>query len=782
MEEIVVVSKRGSEENIQTMAEAVTAFAGPSLEREFAVTLEDFNHAIPNVQLEHVGLFGAAASFSMRGIGTAGIESFADPVTAVFVDDVYYSRNATALLDLFDIESVTALRGPQGTLYGRNAFAGAITVRTKRPDLEARDFELHLDAGNAGRRNVGLIFNQPLGDKAAFRLAANYHELSGFYRNDGVVLESYDPATATLVTSIDEDLRGDRENGERSVMLRPSLRLQLNDALRIDIIGEYLDDKGDGTANYTQCYEPGSLPAPLGNGPTGVPAVHQALGFPCKDPFGDQRFGIEGDGSDPFELGFNLSPNQTSQDILGITVDASYDTDAGTFTFILNHRDVDEDITTDTDGYNFDVFSSARVQDFNSSQAEVRYATTINDNLDLLAGLFYLQDEYRLQQFLWIFLDSELFGGGGFTRDNPFVSFGTNEQERYAIAGYVQADWHFTDQWTLNLGARYTYEKKHDVLGMAINDSNCPPGETPQTAPCNGVPFAGTDPTNPLDFDPSVRFGPESDSWNDFSPRVGLEYQLNEDVLLFAFWQRAFKSGGFVNNAGTEAVFSSPFDQERVDNFEVGVRSDLFNDRLRLNANVFYAEYDDLQRGVIRAAPTSTGQETFTDNAASAQSFGVEVTYSFVPVQGLNLSGNIGYLDIDYGNFLADLTGDGIVTDNSSLDLVRAPKWDLSLDASYEWDLAQRGSISAGVRYSFTDDMALTTPNDVGFVRDELSTWDARIVWEAADGRYRAALWGKNITDNVERLGGTPVATLFAFAAPTQPRQYGLTLVATFGQ
>ncbi len=781
VEEIVVTTKRGGAENVQDMSEAVTAFSGPSLEREFAVSLEDFNHAIPNTQLEHVGLFQAAASFSMRGIGTAGIESFADPVVAVFVDDVYYSRNAVALLDLFDIESVTALRGPQGTLYGRNAFAGAISVRTKRPDVESQAVELHVDVGNHGRQNIGLVYNQPISDTAAFRLAANYHELEGFYENDGVVIESYDPATATLVTRVDRSKRGDPENGERSLFLRPSLSLRPNDAWRIDIIGEIWEDKGDGTANWTQCYEPGSLPPPLGTGPSGVPAVHQLFGFPCKDPFGDSRFNVSGDGSDPYEVGANLAPNQTEQDIWGVTLDTSYDTENGTFTLILNHRDVEEDITTDTDGYNWDVFSSTRLQTFESTQAELRYATTLNDNIDILGGLFYLQDEYQVEQYLWIFLDSALFGGGGFTRDNPLVSYGTNEQERSSFAAYVQVDWHLTDQWTLNFGGRYTMEEKDNVLGMAINDSACPPGETPATAACNGVPFSGTDPTNPRDFDPSVRFGPVDEDWNAFSPRVGVEYRLSEDILLFGFWQRAFKSGGFVNNAGTLPVFSAPYDQEQVDNFEVGVRSDLFDDRLRLNANVFMAEYEDLQRGVIRAAPTSTGQETFTDNAAGAESFGAEVSFSWVPAAGWNINGNVGYLDIEYKDFDADLTGDGIETDNSSLDLVRAPKWDLSVGASYEFDLADAGTLTIGARYTYTDEMVLTTPNDVGFFREDLDTWDAQAVWESADTRYRFAVWGKNLDDNIERLGGTPVATLFAFAAPTQPRQYGATLTVRLG-
>ncbi len=779
IEEIVVTTKRGDAQNVQNMAEAVTAFSGPSLEREFAVTLEDFNHAIPNVQLEHVGLFQAAASFNMRGIGTAGIESFADPVVAVFVDDVYYSRNAVALLDLFDIESVTAYRGPQGTLYGRNAFAGAIAVRTKRPNLGASLLEVHADAGNAGRRNPGVVGNVPFGERAAFRIAANYHELAGFYKNDGIVLESYSPATATLVTRVDPEKQGDRENGERSLMIRPSLRFEPNDAWRIDLIGEYWEDKGDGTANWSQCYQPTSLPPPLGNGLSGNPAVHTLFGFPCKDPFGDKRFGIEGDGSDPYEVGFNLHPNQTLQDIWGITLDTRYDTDAGTFTLIVNHRDVEEDITTDTDGFNWDVFASTRLQEFDSTQVEARFATTFNDNLDVLLGAFYLEDSYQVQQYLWIFLDSALFGGGGYGRDNPAVSWGTNEQQRYSMAGYAQVDWHLDERWTLNLGGRLTYEKKHDVFGMAINDSACPPGATPQTAPCNGVPFSGNDPTDVTDFDPSVRFGPVSEDWTTFSPRIGIEYQATDDVLLFAFWQRAFKSGGFVNNAGTLPVFSTPYDDEQVDNFEAGMRSDLFDNRLRLNANLFYAEYKDLQRGVIRAAPTSTGQETFTDNAAGAESFGAEVAFSLVPAPGFSINGNIGYLDIEYKGFVADLTGDGIETDNSSLDLVRAPKWDLSVGASYEFDLADMGSLTVGGRLSYTDEMALTTPNDVGFMRDELTTLDAQAVWESADGQYRLALWGKNLSNNIERLGGTPVATLFAFAAPTQPRQYGATLVVS---
>ena len=152
-----------------------------------------------------------------------------------------------------------------------------------------------------------------------------------------------------------------------------------------------------------------------------------------------------------------------------------------------------------------------------------------------------------------------------------------------------------------------------------------------------------------------------------------------------------------------------------------------------------------------------------------------------VPAPGLNINGNIGYLDIDYKGFIADINGDGTATDNSDLDLVRAPKWDMSIGASYEFDLNDMGSLTVGARSSYTDELVLTTPNDVGFHRDDLTTLDAQAVWESATGRYRLALWGKNITKNIERLGGTPVATLSAFVAPTQPRQYGATLAVMLG-
>ena len=793
--ESILVRTQKRVESAQTVPVAVTAFSGIKLERQFAVTLEDFNHSIPNVQLEHVGLFQAAASFSMRGIGTAGIESFADPVVAVFVDGAYYSRNAVALLDLFDIEAIEVMRGPQGTLYGRNAFAGAISVRTHRPEMDEFSGHVSMDFGNAGRVNFGIIGNYPIVEgKVAIRFAANYHKLSGFYKNTGEIYTLDDDGgglfgAGTPISTLDEDLKGQRLNGEKSVYFRPSIRFTPNDRLDISVIGEIWRDRGDGTANWSQCYEPNSFPPPLGDGPSGVPSLHTALGWPCVDPFGDKRFGIEGDGSDPFEVGFDLVPSRTNHNVWGITGDASYQLEVGSIEVMFSHRDVTEDVTSDTDGWNAALFSSSRIQEFDATQGDVKFVSDFSEKIDLIVGAFFLKDHYKVGQLLWIFADSGLYGGGGFGRDNPFLSYGENSQDRKSFAIYAQVDWHITDQLSLVLGGRFSDEKKYNVMGMAINDSACLPGTVPKAtvpegdptgANCNGAPFAGDDPGDFTDFNPAVQFGPNSKSWDAFSPRIGLDYQLNDDMLLFAFWQRAYKSGGFGNNAGTLPVFNSPYDQEQVDNFEIGMKSDWLDGTLRININAFYARYHDLQRGVIREADTSTGQETFVDNAAGAESKGVEVEFSWLPTEGLTIFGVVGWLDIKYKGFFGDLNGDGIETDNSDLGLVRAPKIDLQVGFNYDWDMGDNGLLNIGARLNHTSSMFLTTPNDVGFIRDPLTTIDAQVNWEPASGNYRISVWGKNLNGDIERLGGTPVATLFAFASATQPRQYGVSLAADF--
>lgn len=791
--EQVTVQAQKKEESQQSVPLPVSAFSGAALERKFATDLEDLNKAAPSVQLQHVGLFQHAAAFTIRGIATGGIESFDDPHSAVFIDGVYQARNAWALSNMLDVEAVEITRGPQGTIYGRNAFAGAIVVRTQKPEMTEFGGKASLQVANAGSFIVGLVGNMPIvEDKVAFRMASQFLKFSGYYKNDGVIIDSA-PFTP-VVSHIDEDLKGTRLGGDQYVYFRPSVRFTPNDALDVTVTGEIIRERGDGSPALNALYDPRTPSNPF-CGATGTPAAFncntsffEAL-YPTsglsRNPFGDGGTGEPGDGSDPHVTGWNFSPNANDLNSYNVTMNADYTTSFGTFSLTANYAKQRSAIYTDTDGTNVDLFSSVRFEDYKTYQTEFHFVSDFSDTFDMIVGVFYLWDQYQVGQKLYT------PNIGPFTIDNPLQSFGTNGQDRKTWAAYIQGEYHFTPALSLIAGIRYSWEKKYKVFGTPITDiiSQGIPGDSD---------FSRF-PTGPG----SLLFGPIEDTWDNFAPRVGLNYQLNDDILLFAFWQRAFKSGGFVNNAATELTFASPYGEERVDNFEGGIKSDWFDRALRVNANVYYSKYKGLQRQIIRPAATPSGQETFTTNAADARSYGIELEVTAIPVDGLTLTGNIGYNDIKYTRFCADLDGPeatavpasgravcGDVTltaigeylvdaDYSDLDIGSAPKVIANLGFTYDFPIGDMGNLSIGSNVNYTS--AMTRNQSVGRLdRRAMLLVDAAINWESPSGMYKVSLWGKNLTNDVERLSSTPVAFLFAFEHATRPRTYGITLTADF--
>ena len=789
----VTVQAQKKEESQQSVPLPVSAFSAEALERKFAVDLEDLNKAAPSVQLQHVGLFQHAAAFTIRGITTAGIESFDDPHSAVFIDGVYQARNSWALSNMLDIEAVEITRGPQGTIYGRNAFGGAIVVRTQKPDTSEYSGKASLQVANAGTLIVGLVGNIPVvQDKVAIRLASQFLKFNGFYKNDGIIIDS--PPTAPVVSHIDEDLKGQRLGGDKYVYFRPSIRFTPNDALDVTITGEIIRERGQGSPATNALFDPRTPSNPF-CGPTGTPTAFNCntsffeFLYPpnglAKNPFGDGGVGERGDGSDPYEVGWNFAPNRNDLNSYNVTMNADYITSFGTFTLTANYAKQRSTIFTDTDGTNVDLFSSARFEDYKTYQTEFHFVSDFSDTLDMIAGVFYLWDQYQVGQKLYT------PNIGAFTPDNPLQSFGTNGQDRKTWAAYVQFEYHFTDALSLVAGIRYSWEKKYKIFGTPITDiiSQGIPGDSD---------FSKF-PTGPG----SLVFGPAEDTWDNFAPRVGLNWQVNPDILLFAFWQRAFKSGGFVNNAATELTFSSPYGEEMVDNFEGGIKSEWFDSRLRFNANVYYAKYTGLQRQIIRPAATPSGQETFTTNAADARSYGLELEVTAIPVDGLTITGNLGYNNIKYTRFCADLDGpettpvpasgrtvcgDTTLTaigeylvdaDYSDLDIGSAPKFIANLGWTYDFPIGNMGNLSVGSNLNYTS--ALTRNQSIGRLdRRPMLLVDAAINWESPDGQYKVSLWGKNLTNEIQRLSSTPVAFLFAFENATRPRTYGITLTADF--
>ncbi|MEN3952002.1 TonB-dependent receptor [Iodidimonas sp. SYSU 1G8] len=804
--ETVISSAQKKEESVQEVPIPVTAFSSDAIERKFAVNLEDLNKLAPSVQLQTVGLFHNASSFTVRGIGTSGIESFDDPHVAIFIDGVYQPRNAWAVANLLDVESVEMLRGPQGTIYGRNAYSGAITLTTNRPDTSEYSGKASLQYGNPGKLVVSLIGNIPVvQDKFAMRLASQFYKDNGFYKNDG-----YDPITQT----VDEDLKGTRIQGNKFVYFRPSFRFTPNDALDVTLTTEFIRQRGDGTISLNPSYDPRTPSNPLCGG-VGTPTAYNCntslmeVLYPglTKNYFGDAELGIPKDkNNDPYEVGYNLPYNNSDLNSYTATLNADYTTNFGTFSFLANYQHQRDAINTDTDGTNIDFFASTRFQTYETYQFETHFVSDFSETIDLIAGLFYLYDSYQLGQILWT------PNIGRFTYDNPLMSYFQNGQDRKTWAAYAQFELHITDQLSAVAGVRYSWEKKYNIFSApnnsVVNQGLDPNSDwtrfpTNSSAPdCSPVGSLGTT------ANPCYAFwsNPDGDTWDNFAPRVGLNYKVNDDVMLFAFWQRAYKSGGFVNNASAYTTFvGSPYGEELIDNFEGGFKTEWFDSRLQFNGNIYYQKLKGLQRQVIRPANNPSGQETFISNNADARAYGVELEMVLIPTDGLTINANMAYNDIKYTNYCADLDGPEpfatpangrdlcgpgstqlpngtwiAFTDFSDLKLGFAPKLIANLGWTYDFPIGDMGNISIGNSFSYTSKMATSGVFLPRSDRRSMLLVDAQISWESPNSKYRVSVWGKNLTNDIQRLSVTPVAFLFSFEQATRPRTYGITLTADF--
>ncbi|WP_426163563.1 TonB-dependent receptor [Sandarakinorhabdus sp. DWP1-3-1] len=783
--EIVVTARRRAE-RLQDVPLAVSAFDQRILGEKAATNLIALSNSVPNIRLEPVGLFLSASAFAIRGIGQAGVESHDDPRVALYIDGAYQSRNAVGLGDMFDVEQVEILRGPQGALYGRNAFAGAISIRSRRP---GDDFSANgeITVGNYGRRDFSAGVDIPLlpGILVA-RVTAMHRGFNGFSTIGNPTPSISITDQAALVGRQLDPVIGQSIGGESKNAYRGILKFTPTDTVEANLIVSRTEARNDGSPTINQ-----RLPN----------SVFGALGFPGRDPFGDQGLGIGGDGTDPFLTGSSYG-NRYDIDDWDVLADLTVQVGGGTWFTVVDYKTQASTILTDTDGELVDLFSSDRLEKYHSLQAETRYQHDfLDDRLQVTAGLFWLKDQFDLYQRLQLG-----FGNPGDPTATPplapvpafhFPIDGRSAnnnlqfdgQRRHTISPFAQINYKLTDTVRLTAALRYSYEKKR-AYNFPLQQIVGPPGNA-------GI---------AKDFDTvnaSVTFrnscGEATTSSKNWSPSLGIDYKPNDDIMVYAQWQRAFKSGGLNVNAQSCATFQTPYNDEQVDNFEVGFKGELFDKRLRLNLTAFWAEYKDLQQSVIRVNPfNSASAETYTSNAAGARIRGVEAEFTLIPADGFNIYGNAGYLDAKYKEFCADLDGPGafvgtpvsscggiaqivspglalIATDNANLRLTRAPKFSGQLGARYTHVMAS-GSLNFDTSVSHTSTVETQVQNNPFTDRKPLTMIDASLTWTDATERYKIILWGRNINDDVGRLAATYVAPLFIFAYPTQPRTFGATV------
>lgn len=691
IEEIVVVSqKRAAAVNVQNVASAVTAFDENAIGSAFADNLSDLGRLAPNVQLNQAGTFSGFANFFIRGIGISNTIRTVDPAVGVFIDGVYIGYGPTSVLDTLDVASVEILRGPQGTLFGKNVTGGAVTVQTRRPEFEFGG-NIAATLGAFDRIDVQGAINVPIVDNTlAARVAFMSRNNDGFFDNQELD-----------TTKSDIDV----------TVIRPSLRWTPTEELDVSLITEFYRDKGDSSAS--QNLDSRIEPRLLGADRTPTPAIVQRV------------FGYVPPG-DKYDISHNLE-GYVDAEVKNIVVDANYDLGHGTATLVTGYRDVRYDTSTDFDGSPFTVFHFPdNREDQNQISAELRYASTFLDTVEFTAGLFYFAQEMEIGE------RREFFAGG--TAENPTIArsagLAVTDDKSYAIFG--EASFTVTDRLSLVVGGRYTDEEKEITL--------CP--------------------FTPVIFD-SLSFADcpavlnDSESWGSFAPKLGVNWQATDDILAYAFWTKGFRSGSF-NARAPLAEALGPVDEEEVSSYELGLKSQLLEDRLRFNLAAYLSDYRNIQRTISDTVLIGGVPQVLQvpRNAAEAEIWGFEAEATAVVFDGFRFEASVGYTNASYDAFAGiDANRDGVydpATDDplaTGLEFERVPEWQYTVAANYETEIGDLGFLNFRTAYQWLDSQFVDTLNSPSLRLDSYGLLDVSASYIDPSQRYEVSVFGRNLND-----------------------------------
>ena len=322
-----------------------------------------------------------------------------------------------------------------------------------------------------------------------------------------------------------------------------------------------------------------------------------------------------------------------------------------------------------------------------------------------------------------------------------------SEQDTESTAIFFEGDYALTEALTLTLGGRYTEDEK----------------ESKQYGNINTI-------TEPFTDHPD-------EDWDEFTPRVGVRYAFNDDLMAFATYSKGYRSGGFNGRVNSLEEARQPYDTETVDNYELGIKSEWWDNRVRVNANVFYMEYDDKQEELQLPSDAGTGQKTVVTNASSATIQGVELDVQAFVTDNLSLRANLGYLDTEYDDFEYQAL-DGSTVDLSDLDFRRAPDWTGTVDATYEWDMAGGTAWVRGA-YHYLGEHYVNVTNSPELENDDQHLIDASINYSI--NAFTFSVFGRNLLDEDGYTHGYDVAGLWSYAATRPPLTYGAEVVYNFG-
>lgn len=773
LEETVVTARKKSE-NLQSVPVTVSAFTETGLANRGINNVAEIGNFTPNVQFDTTSTFAGATSFQafIRGVGQSDFALNADPGVGLYIDGVYYARAVGSVVDLLDVERVEVLKGPQGTLFGRNSIGGAVSVVTKKP-FDEFDFQGEVTIGENNRADVSAVINLPIIPEvllSSVAFSANnrdgYQQRIAFNEIDNST--GYDPSQNTI--PLDQLLVSDFGGGEAPGSIdnetaRAKLLWLASDEVEVNISLDYSSIRD--AANPTTLIEvdPNYALAGLYNGciaglaPAEIcqSSAYMDFGGAASQQFYSPQF-ITGDKDTTYATGANYS----NIDAYGSSITVDWDiSDSMRLKSISAYRKLDSAFGLDIDGSPLAFDQTSFTMETDQYSQEFQLNGEIGDNLDYTAGFFYFKEDGVQEDFVPI-AAGLIQVAGGF------------EQETEAYAFFGEGDYQLTESWSLNFGIRYTEEEKTLQLDqMSLNPGFfLAQGVPPEAFPREDLRFFG--PEEPLD-----------ETFDNTSIRLGASWQINDDMFTYFSYSQGFKSGGFTtrltgpfnpdlipDNPPANMLTSLNFDEETADNYELGFKSEWMDNMVRVNGAVFWNTYDDIQIVVQRGVSPSN------ENIAEAEIRGVELEIEAMPTDSININLSFGYLDAQYTEI--DTTGSlqsrfAELTKSSSLQ--NTPEYTASL--AFNWMMTD--SLYFNANYSYTSEVYNDAINTPLLKEDSIGLLGTSLVYNSTDDHWRTTLGVTNLTDERYIVSGFESGDLgFTNASYNRPREWYLSLAYNY--
>jgi iron complex outermembrane receptor protein len=729
LEEVIVTANR-REQNLQDVAISVAAFTDEFFKNSGTSSLQQLDEYTPSLKITPV-TDSRSTSIRIRGIGSIGSNAGIDPSVGVFIDGVYQGRAGMSIGDLMDIQRVEVLRGPQGTLFGKNTAAGALNIVSKAPQ-ELFGGSIEAVAGNYGTQELRGMINVPLGDNTGHAT-----RLSGYYvTNDGFDINTF---------------TGEKINDTNRKGVRSRTLFNLSDYGDLTFSLDYAQNDGDCCAPDIIDYEGDGSAQGL---PFSMLAEETGIPLPAADPY-DRKIHLD----KAFVNDVNVG---------GISAEWNNELSNGTvLTWISAWRQYESDSTFDGDFSHYDAIHYATEVSLDQYSSEFRIASPDDDVWDYQVGAYVFNSTMDTEgENGFLPLTGKLFAFGILFPDGA-VNFDSNEHETTSYALFGQTNWNMTERWRLTLGARYTYEEKK----RKGSQKSRPEPAFPLDAP----PIAGPD--SVIDEDRST---------SDVSPSISLSYFARDGLMLYASASQGFKSGGF-NQLRTAVGVPGEFDDERSRNYELGWKGTWLDRRLQVNGTLFYVDYDDFQ------AQGFDGANITVRNAGSLESKGLELDIVYMPNALLTTGLAVGYNDASYSDFetgectaqqLFAVTGGSAfvladcVQDLTDRDLDNAPEWTASTYLQFNDEFSDSDmSWFARLEYNYVGELYMAQDLDETLKRDPVDLVNARFGLSGKDSKWQLTFWGRNLLDEEYFVVGFDIPVLGGFAGINAPAlTYGLTI------